>query len=205
MSRIYQPEHRAFQERFDTVRLADRIEEVQWRERLTDADREFIARRDMFFLATADREGRPTCSYKGGDPGFVRCPDERTLVFPSYDGNGMYLTAGNVAMNAHVGLLFVDFESPRRLRVHGEASVTPIEGEWRDVYPEAQLLVRVAVREVFPNCARYIHKYQLVERSRFVPHAGVETPVPGWKRTEWAKDVLPAGDPARTGGPEPRR
>ena len=197
MSRIYQPEHRAFQERFDTVRLADRIEEVQRRERLTPADRELIASRDMFFLATADRDGRPTCSYKGGDPGFVRCLDDATLVFPSYDGNGMYLSLGNATMNPSVGLLFIDFESPRRLRVHGEASAVPIDDEWRQVYPEAELLVRVAVREVFPNCGRYIHKYQLVERSRFVPHAGVETPVPGWKRADWARDVLARDDAAR--------
>ena len=196
MSRIYAPEHRALQQRFDSVRLADRIEEVQVHDTITEKDRELIERLDMFFLATADRDGRPTCSYKGGDPGFVRVLDERTLVFPSYDGNGMYLSAGNAAMNSHVGLLFVDFQTPRRLRVHGTAAFEPV-GEGRLFYPEAQLVVRIAVREVFPNCARYIHKMQLVERSRFVPHAGETTPIPGWKRADWARDVLPAGDPAR--------
>jgi hypothetical protein len=56
--------------------------------------------------------------------------------------------------------------------------------------------VVVKIREVFPNCPRYIHKFALVERSKFVPHSECETPVPGWKQTEWARDVLPQGDPA---------
>lgn len=73
-------------------------------------------------MATADGEGRPQCSYKGGDPGFVRVLDERTIAFPVYDGNGMYLTAGNALVNPHVGLLF-DFERRRRMRLNGTASV----------------------------------------------------------------------------------
>ncbi|HEY5806911.1 MAG TPA: pyridoxamine 5'-phosphate oxidase family protein, partial [Povalibacter sp.] len=139
---------------------------------------------------TADLEGRPNCSYKGGDPGFVRVLDETTLVFPNYDGNGMYLSAGNAKVNPHVGLLFMDFESPKRLRVNGTASIEPATSV-DPPYAEAQFVVKVTVREVFPNCPRYIHKYQLVERSKFVPHAGVETPVPAWKQFDWAKDVLP--------------
>jgi hypothetical protein len=66
-------------------------------------------------------------------------------------------------------------------------------------YPKAQCVVRVQVTEVFPNCPRYIHKLQLVERSRFTPRADCEPPVPEWKRREWARDVLPAGDPAAEG------
>jgi predicted pyridoxine 5'-phosphate oxidase superfamily flavin-nucleotide-binding protein len=149
----------------------------------------------MFFLATADAEGRPSCSYKGGDPGFVRVLDEHTLAFPDYDGNGMFLSLGNALVNPQVGMLFVSFERRRRLRLNGTASVDtgdPLLASW----PEARAVVRVRAREVFPNCPRYIHHYELVERSRFVPHAEVETPVPDWKRTDWASDVLPAGDPA---------
>jgi predicted pyridoxine 5'-phosphate oxidase superfamily flavin-nucleotide-binding protein len=204
MSRIYRPAHRALQEQFDTVRLADRLEAVKWHEHLDERDRSFIESRDMFFLATADDEGRPTCSYKGGDPGFVRAVDERTLIFPSWDGNGMYLSAGNTRMNPHVGLLFIDFQSPRRLRVHGEATLlAPDAGPV--AWPGAQFLVRVAVREVFPNCPRYIHRTEVVEASPFVPREGVEPPVPAWKRSDWARDVLPAGDPARQEPePEPR-
>jgi predicted pyridoxine 5'-phosphate oxidase superfamily flavin-nucleotide-binding protein len=154
---------------------------------------------DMFFLATADTEGRPQCSYKGGDPGFVRVLDERTLAFPNYDGNGMYLSMGNLTVNPHVGLLFIDFVSarPRRLRVNGIAAIEDGDG-LLSAYPGAQFVVRVKATEVFPNCPRYIHRMSLVERSRFVPRAGETTPVPEWKRSDWACDVLPADDPART-------
>ncbi len=162
---------------------------------ISSDDRAFIERMDMFFLATADAEGRPQCSYKGGAPGFVQVIDERTLQFPNYDGNGMFLSAGNIAVNPHVGMLFIDFVAarPSRLRVNGIASIEQRASS--DV--GAQFVVRVRVREVFPNCPRYIHRMALVERSRFVPEAGHEPPVPDWKRTEWACDVLPAGDPAR--------
>jgi predicted pyridoxine 5'-phosphate oxidase superfamily flavin-nucleotide-binding protein len=196
MSRLYSDGHRELQRQFDTERLADRLEQVTYRTRITPEDRDFIEKRDMFFLATADREGRPNCSYKGGDPGFVRVLDETTILFPNYDGNGMYLSLGNARMNPSVGLLFIDFEAQKRLRLNGTASIEPPESA-QPAYPEAQFVVRVKVGEVFPNCPRYIHKYQLVERSKFVPRSGVQTPVPGWKKYEWARDVLPSGDPAR--------
>jgi predicted pyridoxine 5'-phosphate oxidase superfamily flavin-nucleotide-binding protein len=195
MSMLYGDTHRQLQRQFDTERLADRIEQTLYRQALTEEDRAFIERLDMFFLATADSQGRPNCSYKGGDPGFVRVLDATTLVFPNYDGNGMYLSAGNVGVNPHVGLLFIDLGAPRRLRVNGTARLEPAAFVDRP-YAQAQFVVVVTVREVFPNCPRYVHKYQLVERSTFVPRAGVETPVPGWKRSSWACDVLPKSDPA---------
>jgi len=191
----YNDASRAYQDRFDTRRLADRIDERLVRDTIDDGDRAFIERCDMVFVATADAEGRPNCSYKGGDAGFVRVVDERTIVFPNYDGNGMFLTAGNAVVNPHVGLLFISFEERKRLRLNGVAEHLdddPLLAE----YPEAQFLWRVQAREVFPNCPRYIHSYRLVERSRFVPKEGCETPVPEWKRREWARDVLASSDPA---------
>ena len=196
MSRLYGESHRQLQRQFDTERLADRIEERLLRDEITNEDRAFIERMDMFFLATADAKGRPNCSYKGGDPGFVRVLTPRTVVFPNYDGNGMYISMGNTLENGHVGLLFVDFENQKRLRVNGVARILP-NTSIDNPYPEAQFIVEVKVREVFPNCPRYIHKMQAVERSGFVPRYSVTTPVPGWKRAEWACDVLPANDPAR--------
>jgi uncharacterized protein len=190
---FYSDESRALQDRFDTRRLADRIEEKLVRDHITDDDRAFITARDMLFLATADANGHPQCSYKGGDPGFVRVLDEHTIAFPSYDGNGTYLSAGNIARNAHVGILFIDFEKQKRLRLNGVARQTDDVAE----FPGAQFVWRVAVTEVFPNCPRYIHKYQLVERSHFVPRAEETPPVPAWKTREWSKDVLPENDPAR--------
>jgi len=192
----YSEPSRAFQDRFDTRRLADRIEERLVRDFINDEDRAFIAARDMFFLATADAEGRPQCSYKGGEPGFVRVLDEHTIAFPSYDGNGMYLSAGNIAVNAHVGLLFIDFEARKRLRLNGTATER-VDDPLLAAYPGAQFVWRVRAAEVFPNCPRYIHQYALVERSHFVPAGGEPPPVPAWKTREWSRDVLPAHDPAR--------
>jgi predicted pyridoxine 5'-phosphate oxidase superfamily flavin-nucleotide-binding protein len=192
---VYHDGSRQLQDRFDTRRLADRLDEKTVRDHIRDGDREFIKARDMFFLATADESGTPQCSYKGGDPGFVRVLDEYTIAFPNYDGNGMYLSMGNALVNPNVGLLFIDFEGRRRLRLNGVASVDekdPLLPE----YPEAQFIVRVRATEVFPNCPRYIHEYRLVQRSRFVPKAECETPVPQWKQSDWAYDVLPKDDPA---------
>jgi predicted pyridoxine 5'-phosphate oxidase superfamily flavin-nucleotide-binding protein len=195
MRSVYHGGSRELQDRFDTRRLADRIEERIVRETIDDDDRAFIEARDMFFLATADADGKPQCSYKGGEPGFVRVLDERTIAFPSYDGNGMYLSMGNALVNANVGLLFIDFEGRKRLRLNGLASVDlddPLRADW----PEAQFVMRVQATEVFPNCPRYIHEYRLVKRSRFVPKTDCETPVPAWKRSDWAHDALPEHDPA---------
>lgn len=195
MTMLYSPSSRALQDRFDTRRLADRLAEVKVHDRFTDDDRRFIERLDMFFIATVDAAGQPTCSYKGGDPGFVRVVDDTALVFPNYDGNGMYLTMGNLAETRAVGLLFIDFERQRRMRVDGVAELA-LDDPLMERYPEAQFLVRVEARRIYPNCPRYIHRYQLVERSPFVPRPSVPTPVPDWKRATWAVDVLPAGDPA---------
>ncbi|HZP57541.1 MAG TPA: pyridoxamine 5'-phosphate oxidase family protein [Dehalococcoidia bacterium] len=192
----YHDGSRELQDRFDTRRLADRLDEAIVHDTISAHDRDFIERADMFFLATADEHGRPNCSYKGGDPGFVRVVDPHTVAFPNYDGNGMYLSMGNLLKNPNVGMLFIDFEHPSRMRLNGVASIDerdPLMAE----YPEAQFIVRVRAREVFPNCPRYIHRYRLVERSKFVPHAECPTPVPDWKKGDWVADVLPEGDPAR--------
>ena len=191
----YHEGSRLLQDRHDTRRLADRLVDRVHSDRLGDGERAFLARMSMFFLATADADGQPQCSYKGGEPGFVRVLDDRTLCFPVYDGNGMYLSLGNLQVNPKVGLLFIDFESPSRLRVEGTA-VLREDDDLLPSYVEAQGIVHVAVERVFPNCPRYIHRMQLVEPSRFVPQQGQPTPVPDWKRSDLAAGVLPAGDPA---------
>ncbi len=168
------------------------------REVILEEDRAFIERMDMFFLASADAGGQPQCSYKGGDPGFVRVLDERTLAFPNYDGNGMYLSLGNVLVNAQIGMLLIDFvsERPSRMRIEGTASIAE-HNELAWEYPGAQFVVVVRVQRVFPNCPRYIHRMALVERSPYVPRSGHTPPVPEWKRGELAEGVLPAGRPRR--------
>jgi predicted pyridoxine 5'-phosphate oxidase superfamily flavin-nucleotide-binding protein len=185
---------REMQDRFDTRRLADRIAGVTWHDRFTQQDRAFIERMDMFFLATADADGNLDCSYKGGDPGFVRIVDDETLVFPNYDGNGTFMSMGNLLTHAKVGMLFIDFDSQWRMRVNGTASID-FNDPLRADFPEAQFVVRVKPDQIFPNCPRYIHRMQLVERSKFVPRAGCDTPDPDWK--DHFEADLPAEQQAR--------
>ena len=196
---MYHEESRKLQDQFDTRRLADRLVERLVRPTFNEEDRAFIESQRMFFLATTDADGFPDCSYKGGDPGFVRVLDERTLVFPSYDGNGMFKSLGNIRSNPGVGLLFLSFEKPNRLRVNGTAIVST-DDPALELFPGAQLLVRVTPRHVFPNCPRYIPKMQLVEPSPYVPRAECVPPVPKWKTWPQFKEVLPSGDPARNEG-----
>jgi predicted pyridoxine 5'-phosphate oxidase superfamily flavin-nucleotide-binding protein len=176
------------QERFDATRLANAVAEATFHDRFTGHDAAFIERMDMFFLATGDANGNLDCSYKGGDPGFVRVLDEETLVFPVYDGNGMFMSTGNILEHPKVGMLFIDWEHQWRMRVNGTATIVfedPLVGE----FPGAQCVVRVTPEQIFPNCPRYIHKMELVEHSKYVPREACETPEPEWK--DGFEDVLP--------------
>lgn len=139
---LYHEGNRLLQDRFDTRRLADRIEERLRRDTFDADDRAFIESRDMF----------------------------------------------------------IDFTSPKRLRVNGLASIEE-DDPLLDTYAEAQFVVRVRATHVLPNCPRYVHQMDVVEPSRFVPRAGCETPVPDWKRRDWSRDVLPVGDPATNAEP----
>ena len=196
---LYHEGSRRLQDRFETRRLADRLEEVIAHRAFTDGDRAFIESRALFFLATADAEGRPDCSYKGRRPGFVKVVGPSTLAFPSYDGNGMFKSLGNILVNPHVGLLFIDFETPKRLRVNGRASIDERDPLLAD-FVGAQLIVRVEVDTAFPNCPRYIHKMQVLEPSPYAPAEGHMPPVPEWKTRPVFREVLPPADPARGQG-----
>ncbi|MFP5321509.1 MAG: pyridoxamine 5'-phosphate oxidase family protein [Acidimicrobiia bacterium] len=189
----YRESHRQLQDRYDTRRLADRLAETAGTD-LTPF-RAFIEARDMFFIATADATGQPQCSYKGGDPGFVQVVDGSTLAFPVYDGNGMFLTAGNLEENPAVGLLFISFEDGSRLRVNGVASID-VDDPLGSTTPGALFIVRVRASAVFPNCRRYVHTHGEHRRSVFVPDGDAPPPVPDWKRDEWFAGTLPADDPA---------
>jgi uncharacterized protein len=145
----------------------------------------------MFFLTSVDHRGYPTCSYKGGAPGFVRVLDPKTIVFPSYNGNGMFLSMGNIMTSHKVGMLFMDFETPHRVRVHGVAAIDPNDRLLAE-FIGAELLVRVTVTETFINCPRYVHKYQRVQTSKYAPQAGsAAPPAPQWKRIDALQDALP--------------
>lgn len=191
MSNIYGEQHRLLQQEFDTTKLADRVKEIIVLAEIADDHKSFIESRDLFFLTSIDHRGYPTCSHKGGAPGFVKVVDNKTLVFPSYDGNGMFLSMGNITANNKIGMLFIDFETPHRLRVHGTASIDKLDPLIQEFHA-AELVVRVTVTEIFVNCPRYIHQYRRIQSSKYVPQIGCETPLtPQWKRIDAIQDVLP--------------
>ena len=190
----YHDGQRELQDRFDTRRLADRLAEGA-SETFSDTHAAFVEARDMFFIASTDKHGFPDCSYKGGDPGFVRVVDESTIAFPVFDGNGQFRTLGNLLVNPRVGLLFIDMEGGSRLRVNGDAIVgfdDPLMNECQG----AIAVVRVRARSIFANCRRYVHEYHKVSPSPFVPRDEVDPPVPDWKLHPWFEGTLPADDPA---------
>lgn len=189
MSRLFGPQHRELQDHFESRPMADRIEQVAAQTEIDEAAKAFIESRDMFFLATVDHQGRPTVSYKGGDPGFVKVLNPTEIAFPSYDGNGMYLSMGNINAHPEIGMLFIAFDRPFRLRLQGRAEIV-MDGPEVALFKEAQLAVRVAVSDVWMNCPRYVHRYEKVATSRYVPRAGAETPLCEWKRIAGFEDVL---------------
>jgi uncharacterized protein len=198
-SLLYHEGNRQLQDAFDSRRIADRLEGKLTRTAFTADDRAFIESVIYFFIATADADGRPDCSFKGGAPGFVRvtAPDE--IAFPDYDGNGMFKSLGNLAVNAQVGLLFIDLhEKPRRLRVNGEAKVSRDDPLLAQTVG-AQLIVRVKARAIFPNCPRYIPKLQLAEPSKYVPQPGCDPVEPAWKVFPDFRDYVHPRQPAFRG------
>lgn len=187
---MYHDGNRLLQDKFDSRRIADRLVEVLHRTEFSDEDRGFIESSTMFFIATADKEGHPDCSYKGGRQGFVQVLSSNTLAFPSYDGNGMFKSLGNVQVNQNVGLLFIDFERRKRLRVNGIASIE-FDDPLLSKFEGAQLVVRVQAEHIFPNCPRYIHRLPFDTLSEFTPGSGNEPPEPAWKQMDAFRDFLP--------------
>lgn len=195
---LYHEGNRQLQDQFQSRRIADRLERVTTRTVFTDDDKAFIESRVFFFLATADAEGRPDCSHKGGMPGFVRMSGPDELAFPDYDGNGMFKSLGNLALNPQVGILFIDFEKPRRLRVNGTATFSRDDPLMAHTVG-AQLIVRVKARAIFPNCPRYIPKMQMIEPSMYAPRAGIDPPEPGWKSSAEFRDAVHPRQPTAKG------
>jgi predicted pyridoxine 5'-phosphate oxidase superfamily flavin-nucleotide-binding protein len=187
---LYHDGNRRLQDAFDSRRIADRLEEKLARVEFSLDDVAFIESRPFFFLATADAEGQPDCSFKGGMPGFIWVTGPSEIAFPDFDGNGMFKSLGNVVNNPAVGLLFLDFEKPRRLRVNGRATICRGDDPLLAKTPGAQLIVRVIGTAIFPNCPRYIPTMQLIEGSKFWPRPAVEPIEPGWKSNPDFKDYI---------------
>jgi predicted pyridoxine 5'-phosphate oxidase superfamily flavin-nucleotide-binding protein len=193
---FYTEDQRELQDQFGTRRLADALDSAIIRRRVDDDHRAFIEASDFFFLSTLSADGWPTVSYKGGGRGFVRVLDETTLAFPSFDGNGMYLSMGNIRSTARIGMLFIDFQQPHRLRVQATATITT-DDPLMMAYPGAELIVRARVEHVFVNCPRYIHPHERAGTSRYVPDAAGEAPVPGWKKIDFLQNSLRQDDQER--------
>ncbi|MES2580258.1 MAG: pyridoxamine 5'-phosphate oxidase family protein [Pseudomonadota bacterium] len=193
MSGFYGKQHIALQKIFDTEKLADAVKSSIVVTELADEHKGFIESRDFFFLSTIDHRGYPTCSYKGGSVGFVKALDSKTLVFPGYDGNGMFLSMGNMSANPKMGMLFIDFETPHRVRVHGEAKVD-VNSALLSEFPGAEIIVTINITEAFVNCPRYIHKYQRVATSKYVPQKDCAAPLAQWKRIDNLQESLPERD-----------
>lgn len=198
VSKLFRRGNRALQDEFQSRAIADRLEQVTTRSAFTESDKEFIESAIYFFLATADAEGRPDCSFKGGAAGFVRVTGSSELAFPDFDGNGMFKSLGNIADNPHVGLLFVDFEKPRRLRVNGSALLCRNDPLLAHTVG-AQLIMRVQAHAIFPNCPRYIPSMKLVEESVYSPKAGRDFPEPAWKTFPEFKDAIHPRQPTCKG------
>lgn len=193
-SELYDAGSRMLQDRFDSRRIADRLEQVDLVTTFSDTHREIIQGAPMFFLATADAQGRPDVSYKGGMPGFVRVTGPSELAFPDYNGNGMFKSLGTILDNPQVGLLFIRWTGkPKKLRVLGRASIDDTDPLLLE-FKKAQLVVRVKAERIFDNCPRYIHRMELVDYSAYAPQPGSEPPIPDWKRNPTYQDALPLND-----------
>ena len=193
MSIHYSKQHRALQTQFGTTKMADRIEQLASHNEFNDDAKGFIEHSEMFFLTTINDKGQPTVSYKGGDVGFVKVLDSNTLIFPSYDGNGMFLSMGNINCNPQIGMLFISFQAPHRIRVQGTATISQ-DAALLAHYKEADFVVTVTITELWQNCPRYIPKMEKVRDSRYVPRQDCETPLAEWKRIDLLQDVLPPAD-----------
>ena len=199
MSIMYHDGNRQLQDRFDSRRISDKLEEKLTRTAFSADDKAFIEGAAYFFLATADSEGHPDCSFKGGTPGFVRVTGPSELAFPDYDGNGMFKSLGNLIVNPNVGLLFIAMhDKPKRLRVNGSAKVSDADPLLKETVG-AQLIVRVEARAIFPNCPRYIPDMQLTDPSIYAPRPGVEPTEPAWKDFDSFRDCIHPRQPTFKG------
>ena len=189
-SPLYGAGARALQDEFDTRRLADRLHSWTVHAELTDDDVALIRAQSTVWIGTVDADGWPDVSYKGGDVGFVEVVSPIELRIPSYDGNGMMRTMGNIADTGKVALLFVDTSRPWRMRLHGDGRIET-GASYVSRHHGAHAVIVVELRRIFPNCGRYIHKEEI---SKFVPRPGYDPPLPEWKQYEGFRDVLPEAD-----------
>ncbi len=174
---------RELQCRLGTGERAARFYRDQVSDHLTGEMKEFVARMEMAFVATAGRSGECDCSFRAGPPGFLRVLDCRTIAYPEYRGNGVMASLGNMAENPHVGILLVDFTRDLiGLHLNGDANlVSPVRMAELDLdlpdpgnggrRPVQWVLIHVT--EAYVHCSKHIPK--LIPQSR-VRHWGTDNP-----------------------------
>lgn len=129
----------------------------------------FVESLPFFLIATANQRGECDCSFRGRevDAGgrpypLLKVLDARTLVFPDYRGNRMYTSLGNLLVNPHIGMLFIDFETRRRLRINGRVDIIDDVRAYADIWPLAERHLRISVEQVFGNCRARIPRMRLM-------------------------------------------
>ena len=190
---FFHPGMRELQDRFEGRAVPDRLADNRMRTAFSDTDREFIETSSFFFLSTATPES-VDCSFKGGDPGFVRVVGENILEWPDYDGNRMYRSLGNIIRNPRLGLLFIRFDGTRfdgsaRLRVNGKAVLDESDAARKGI-PGAKRIIRMTAEHIFTNCPRYIPTMASEGASVFTPRNGYTPPEPEWKSRDFVKDIF---------------
>lgn len=106
--------------------------------RFTEAEVQFLAARDSFYMATVSESGWPYVQHRGGPPGFLRVFDDKTLAFADFRGNRQYITLGNVMANDRASLILVDYPNRRRLKIFAHIEMKSLDAD--DTLAEAVML-----------------------------------------------------------------
>jgi predicted pyridoxine 5'-phosphate oxidase superfamily flavin-nucleotide-binding protein len=140
-----------------------------WRATVTPELAEFIAARDAFYFATASAAGQPYVQHRGGPKGLLKVLDERRVAFADLRGNRQYITAGNLMENPRAFIFLMDYESRRRVKLWGTATVAddlarllPLLGEPGGKPPEFAVVFKLVAWD--ENCPRHITRRFSEER-----------------------------------------
>ncbi|WP_420810128.1 pyridoxamine 5'-phosphate oxidase family protein [Halopolyspora algeriensis] len=161
---------------YSTEQRAKRFYDDQVLDHLNPEMKEFVARMDMMFIATADARGECDSSLRAGRSGFIEVLDDRHLAYPEYRGNGVMASLGNISENPHVGILMVDFVTDLiGLHVNGKARIVE-DPDLRAIHPQLsaefergrtpERWVVVQVEEAYIHCRKHIPRMAPVQRER---------------------------------------
>lgn len=139
----------------------ERIERLLW-DHIPEEYHKRIEQTKFFFLATSGQDGSCDCSFKGGGSNLVRILSTTQLAFPDFEGNGAFMSLGNIRQNPHVGMLFIDFSDGARLRINGTAQIHD-SGDIMNLFAGASRVVVVDVDLVVPNCSTHIPRMKFVD------------------------------------------